>query len=401
MQQQFSSWQLHTREEYTTNIFFLLTYYGIMNKFKNLVRAASPFSTKTPSVEKKRNRANSLTESTGGSQDSWGGYKSYTWNLDNIDLCLALIYFYREKNEDKVSLVPKILKQFQGDEILLLQQLCERHEVSEYEMNQFLLKAKRVTCDTDSRSLDALEEELIRDEESVKAKHQNYKFSNDHSKGDEISEMNSNPIKIEKKKLTNYLGRNKGLPQSRNDCEKVASVESDAKTEEVVATDPIEVHSASLSESKTIPIQSNVKKMGLGQLFNNQETPQYTKSAYSEALKPHPAPPVATTNTKKTGGEMSTTSNKVASELKTNADFNAIVRAKDQEIIGLKFDLHKSKEELNEAKNCNKELVHLFIKYLSTDIPKSIHGVVITYLSENYGKLRKCFDFETQRRYNR
>lgn len=93
-----------------------------------MVRSVSPFVSKEK--KKKTAAAPILT-----------GSKAYHWDLSDVDLVVALEYFYSIQNVQKVKLVRKILAQFEGDEILLLQQLCERHDVGEQEMwEKYLVK---------------------------------------------------------------------------------------------------------------------------------------------------------------------------------------------------------------------------------------------------------------------
>lgn len=99
--------------------------------FKSIVRSVSPFVGKDR--DKKKKPASPPT-----------GFKAYNWDLSDVDLVTALEYFYSIKNVQKVKLVSKILAQFDGDEILLLQQLCERHDVGEQEMwDEYLVKGLR------------------------------------------------------------------------------------------------------------------------------------------------------------------------------------------------------------------------------------------------------------------
>ena len=98
--------------------------------FKKLVRAVSPL---IRSISSSRQRPPSVVDEN----DAY----SYDWDLSNVDLKTALKLFYRQYNPEKSFIVGEIVQKYAGDEILLLQQLCERYNLSEAEMQEYLDQA--------------------------------------------------------------------------------------------------------------------------------------------------------------------------------------------------------------------------------------------------------------------
>ncbi len=72
-----------------------------MKSFKTLVRSVSPFTTKS---DKKRRSESDI----GNVSHVNNGFKTYMWDLSDVNLLEALSCFYQDKNADKVNIVPKI-----------------------------------------------------------------------------------------------------------------------------------------------------------------------------------------------------------------------------------------------------------------------------------------------------
>jgi hypothetical protein len=93
--------------------------------FKTLVRAISPFA-----GPKGRQ-----------TQEPERSYADFHWDLTKVDMETMLTNFYRVYNPERVALVPQILGEFGGEEILMLQQLCERYKLDEADVQRFLDEA--------------------------------------------------------------------------------------------------------------------------------------------------------------------------------------------------------------------------------------------------------------------
>ena len=66
-----------------------------------------------------------------------------TYDLREVDFALVLRAFYRDVNPEKVADVDLIISTYRGDELLMLQQLSERYEVPESDMQNYISKGRR------------------------------------------------------------------------------------------------------------------------------------------------------------------------------------------------------------------------------------------------------------------
>lgn len=95
-------------------------------KFKTLVRAISPFTgSKGKPVE-----ADDATIKTNTTE--------FNWDLSRADMEVLLSNFYTIYNPDRVKSVREILHQYEGEEVLMLQQLCERYNLTQADIQEFL-----------------------------------------------------------------------------------------------------------------------------------------------------------------------------------------------------------------------------------------------------------------------
>lgn len=95
-------------------------------KFKTLVRAISPFTgSKGKPVEADDATAKSTTS-------------EFNWDLSRADMEVLLSNFYTIYNPDRVKSVREILHQYEGEEVLMLQQLCERYNLTQADIQEFL-----------------------------------------------------------------------------------------------------------------------------------------------------------------------------------------------------------------------------------------------------------------------
>lgn len=113
--------------------------------FKSLARAISPFSMKKPVNDTK-----SVKEEEEEDDEPPSIYDSYTWDLNGVNLSMALFFFYSQYNPSKVNRVEQIVKEFEGEEILMLQEICERYQLSENDMQRFLEKGRKAQEDRKS-----------------------------------------------------------------------------------------------------------------------------------------------------------------------------------------------------------------------------------------------------------
>jgi hypothetical protein len=65
-------------------------------------------------------------------------YSKYDWDLSHVDVKAALKNFYRQYNPEKSFIVGEILQKYVNEEVLLLQQLCERYNLTQHDMQVFL-----------------------------------------------------------------------------------------------------------------------------------------------------------------------------------------------------------------------------------------------------------------------
>lgn len=98
---------------------------------KTIVQAISPF-TRKPSEAAKDNETGEQTESHA---------QNYYWDLSRVDLKQALKGFYKKYNPEKSFIVGDILQKYHGEEILLLQQLCDRYNLDQDDMQEYLSRA--------------------------------------------------------------------------------------------------------------------------------------------------------------------------------------------------------------------------------------------------------------------
>jgi hypothetical protein len=69
-------------------------------------------------------------------------YGTYTWDLVSVDLAKALKLLYKKHNPEKTPNVASLQNKSTADRILLLQQLCKRHNLSQGDMQEFLDRAR-------------------------------------------------------------------------------------------------------------------------------------------------------------------------------------------------------------------------------------------------------------------
>jgi hypothetical protein len=99
--------------------------HSMKTSFKTLVRAMSPFAGPKGRQPQEPERS----------------YADFHWDLTKVDMETMLTNFYRIYNPERVALVPQILGEFGGEEILMLQQLCERYKLDEADVQRFLDEA--------------------------------------------------------------------------------------------------------------------------------------------------------------------------------------------------------------------------------------------------------------------
>jgi hypothetical protein len=99
---------------------------------KKFVRAVSPFI---------RGNNASTQQTNQDDNDSEVDYSKYDWDFSQTDLKVALKSFYKQYNPEKSFIVGEILQKYEGEEIILLQQLCERYNLTVEDMQQFLDQA--------------------------------------------------------------------------------------------------------------------------------------------------------------------------------------------------------------------------------------------------------------------
>lgn len=90
---------------------------------KSFVRAISPFT---------------KAKSTEGQPPSKTEVNEFFWDLSKVDMVAMLSSFYATYNPERVRSVHEILHQYEGEEVLMLQQLCERYNLSEPDIQAFL-----------------------------------------------------------------------------------------------------------------------------------------------------------------------------------------------------------------------------------------------------------------------
>lgn len=111
-----------------------------MDRIKSFIRSVSPFGNKSK---------DDPTEDSDDSEDK-------IWELQAIDIRAALMRFYRIHNPEKIRNIDSILENFLGEESVLLQQLCDRYDVSDGEMQNLLdsCPLRQIDSDTENGNSD-------------------------------------------------------------------------------------------------------------------------------------------------------------------------------------------------------------------------------------------------------
>lgn len=128
-----------------------------MKKFKAVVRSISPFLKK----EKKeinediiRRRDDEEETEEGGDEEEGNEHEEEntnkanatgrrpTWKLDGIDFREFLRRFYLQYNPEKISAIDTIVKQFSGDEMVMIYQLAEKYKISQNNMQAIIDEAR-------------------------------------------------------------------------------------------------------------------------------------------------------------------------------------------------------------------------------------------------------------------
>lgn len=68
--------------------------------------------------------------------------EEYYWDLDNVDMTILLEIVYAKHNTDLLDKIHVILSKFEDEEILLLQQLCQRYKITYDEMRDNINKTR-------------------------------------------------------------------------------------------------------------------------------------------------------------------------------------------------------------------------------------------------------------------
>jgi hypothetical protein len=98
---------------------------------KKLVRAISPL------IRTNSSQPSKPTFDDGDDNISTD-YSKFDWDLSHVDVKAALKNFYRQYNPEKSFIVGEILQKYVNEEVLLLQQLCERYNLTQHDMQVFL-----------------------------------------------------------------------------------------------------------------------------------------------------------------------------------------------------------------------------------------------------------------------
>jgi hypothetical protein len=137
--------------------------------FKNIVRAISPFTKRSPSIsssigdddnntdnnsysssqskrskDRKKNKKRDSTTKLSDTEKKCHQIQEYKWNLDNVDFKRSITLFYQMYNPEKVKSIDFILDQYsgEGERIEMLRQLCELYDVNEKNMEKYIAKGK-------------------------------------------------------------------------------------------------------------------------------------------------------------------------------------------------------------------------------------------------------------------
>ncbi len=99
-----------------------------MKGLRNIARAISPF-TSSKSKEKSAD--------------------DYSWDLNNVDIEVLMRDFYTTYNPSRIDTIRTILDEYKGEELRMLQQLCNRYKIREERMQEYIDNAiivKPLTC---------------------------------------------------------------------------------------------------------------------------------------------------------------------------------------------------------------------------------------------------------------
>jgi predicted solute-binding protein len=88
-----------------------------MKGLRNIARAISPF-TSSKSKEKSAD--------------------DYSWDLTNVDIEVLMRDFYTTYNPSRIDTIRTILDEYKGEELRMLQQLCNRYKIREEKMQEYI-----------------------------------------------------------------------------------------------------------------------------------------------------------------------------------------------------------------------------------------------------------------------
>lgn len=113
-----------------------------MKRFKTIARAISPFVGKKKDTKPAKRDIDNSNNSKASMETS-----DFSWNLKDVDMTKVLKAFYKTYNPDKVKMTAHILENYAGEEILMLQQLCERYNLSEADMQMYVDQGRVIRRD--------------------------------------------------------------------------------------------------------------------------------------------------------------------------------------------------------------------------------------------------------------
>lgn len=111
-----------------------------LKKLQSVVRAISPFRPKSRNINTISTNSPVESKTLNNKINETISIADYYWNLEKVELSIAITAFYNDFNPSKVSQIAEILQEFQGEEMLLLQHLCERYELTQNDMQRYLNK---------------------------------------------------------------------------------------------------------------------------------------------------------------------------------------------------------------------------------------------------------------------
>ena len=386
--------------------------------FKTLVKSVSPFTKGSADKKKKIN---------GGSSEA---FKSFTWDLTDIDLPYALTCFYEIKSVEKVKLVPKILQQFHGDEILLLQQLCERHSLTEAEMNDYLLKGRKQVSNARRNSAIAfdntvtsalklgnninkqpskqvLTETIEKPRKSLKDIKNNLLMA----KPDSSNTLPNDEVNSNYGSDTESIKRGSSGKILSSMASAVSSV-SDAVMRKVNFSSRTNNYRDDISDTRSFSTPQDSKRSHNNDIINSNrkiiidsgnesDSSKRSNDRYminnrmsDEQLQQH--------YQQKAVQQQEEYAKKIALQSNKRVEQNQIQSNKaSQELINVKYELLQTKKELINKTKENEELLKLFIKYVANvhhtltqeNINNPMHGIVITFLDQNYRTFSICLYF--------